>query len=233
MSQKIAAKIRSALRQNSDQKQAASLKKYFKEPIKCYGLKVPQCRAVAKQFYPLVSGNIDLTIEVADRLLRSGFMEEAFVAVELLKRIARRLEPEHFSTIDRWVDYLTNWANTDDLSAHIIGDLITRHPDRIRKLVQWTSSPNLWRRRAAAVSLVLPARRGMFLKEVLAIADRLMDDQDDMVQKGVGWVLKEASVQHQQEIHQYLLKWKTKASALTLRYASEKLPKTKKVLKTK
>lgn len=225
--------IRSALRRDSNQKQAASLKKYFKEPIKCYGLKVPQCREIAKQFYPLVEGDVNITIEVADQLLRSGVMEEAFVAVELLKRATKGLKSEHFRILDRWVDYLTNWANTDDLSAHIIGDLIMRHPDKIENLVEWTSSSNRWRRRAAAVSLVLPARRGMFLKEILLISDRLMEDQDDMVQKGVGWMLKEASVEHQEEIHHHLLKWKAKASSLTLRYASKKLPKTKKVLKTR
>ncbi len=71
------------------------------------------------------------------------------------------------------------------------------------------------------------------LQEALAISDRLMTDGDDMVQKGVGWLLKEASREHPDEIREYLLRWREEAPALTLRYASEKLPKDKRVLKTK
>jgi 3-methyladenine DNA glycosylase AlkD len=71
------------------------------------------------------------------------------------------------------------------------------------------------------------------LDQVFQIADRLMADGDDMVRKGVGWLLKEASKEHPQEIRDYLLKWREEASALVLRYASEKLPKEMRVLKTK
>jgi 3-methyladenine DNA glycosylase AlkD len=70
------------------------------------------------------------------------------------------------------------------------------------------------------------------LEEALTIADRLMTDGDDMVQKGVGWLLKEASKEHPDEIREYLLKWREEAPALILRYASEKLPKDNWVLKT-
>jgi len=69
--------------------------------------------------------------------------------------------------------------------------------------------------------------------QVFVITDRLMTDGDDMVRKGVGWLLKEVSKEHPQEIRDYLLKWREKTSALTLRYASEKLPKEMRVLKTK
>jgi 3-methyladenine DNA glycosylase AlkD len=54
-----------------------------------------------------------------------------------------------------------------------------------------------------------------------------------MVQKGVGWMLKEASKRHPEEVRTYLLRWREKSPALILRYASEKLPKDLRVLKTK
>jgi 3-methyladenine DNA glycosylase AlkD len=71
------------------------------------------------------------------------------------------------------------------------------------------------------------------LEEAFTIADRMMEDDDDMVQKGVGWLLKEASKKNPEEVRGYLLKWRDKASALVLRYASEKLPKDRRVLKTR
>ena len=71
------------------------------------------------------------------------------------------------------------------------------------------------------------------LEEAFTVADRLMEDDDDMVQKGVGWLLKEASKKNPEEVRSYLLNWRDRTSALVLRYASEKLPKDIRVLKTR
>ena len=71
------------------------------------------------------------------------------------------------------------------------------------------------------------------LEEAFALADRLMEDDDDMVQKGVGWLLKEASKKNPEKVRGYLLNWRDRTSALVLRYASEKLPKDRRVLKTR
>ncbi len=106
-------------------------------------------------------------------------------------------------------------------------------PRHSQRLLEWTGSGNRWRRRAAAVSLVPIARRGEMLEEAFTIAERLMTDGDDMVQKGVGWLLKETSREHPDEVREFLLRWRDRTSALVLRYASEKLPKDMRVLKTK
>ncbi|MDH5783526.1 MAG: DNA alkylation repair protein [Candidatus Bathyarchaeota archaeon] len=92
----------------------------------------------------------------------------------------------------------------------------------------WTSKKN-----DEAVSLIVPARKDRFLNEVFLVAERLMTDNDDMVQKGVGFLLKEASRKHPKEIHDFLLKWKEKAPAPLLRYASKLLPENMRVQKTR
>lgn len=48
----------------------------------------------------------------------------------------------------------------------------------------------MWMRRAAAVSLIIPAKEGKFLEEAFEISDILMADKEDLVQKGYGWLLK-------------------------------------------
>ena len=108
---------------------------------------------------------------------------------------------------------------------------VRKDPRLVERLFEWNSSENRWRRRASAVSPVPIARGEEMLEDVFRIADRLMDDGDDMVQKGVGWLLKEASKKHPKEMREYLIKWKPKTSALILCYASEKLPNDKRVLK--
>ena len=74
------------------------------------------------------------------------------------------------------------------------------------------------------MTLILPARKGDFLKEVFEIADLLLEDRDDMVQKGYGWMLKEASKKHQAEVFDYVMKRKAKMPRTALRYAIEKMP---------
>jgi len=135
--------------------------------------------------------------------------------------------------VDEWVDFLNNWANTDHFTTHHISECIKDDPSLVEQLIKWTGSDNRWRRRASAVTMVPMARKGEMLEDVFRIADHLMVDRDDMVQKGVGWMLKEASKEHPTEIHRYLLKWRKKTSGLTLRYASEKLPTELKVRKTR
>jgi 3-methyladenine DNA glycosylase AlkD len=80
-------------------------------------------------------------------------------------------------------------------------------------------------RRAAAVSLIVPAKHGKFLKESMEIADLLLTDNDDMVQKGYGWLLKEASRKHTEEIYSYVMKNKRMMPRTALRYAIELMPK--------
>ena len=56
------------------------------------------------------------------------------------------------------------------------------------------------------MSLIIPAKKGDFLQDALEISDMLLRDEDDMVQKGYGWLLKEESRKHQKEVLDYVLK---------------------------
>ena len=233
MSSEITAEIRSEILKRADAENAERLKRFFKEPVNCLGLKSAQIKDVVKLVYPKIKGNLPLALEVAEDLLESKVIEEASVGIELLRRMTKRFTPDLFDVFDGWVDHLTNWANTDGLSSWLISETIRLGPGLVERLLHWTGSENRWRRRAAAVSLVPIARRGDMLDEAFAVAERLMTDGDEMVQKGVGWLLKEASRRHPEEVREFLLRWSERAPALVLRYASEKLPEDMRVLKTK
>jgi 3-methyladenine DNA glycosylase AlkD len=103
--------------------------------------------------------------------------------------------------------------------------IIEMFPDCLSGLMEWTKSPNRWMRGAAAVSLIVPARKGKFLKEIFLIADMLFDDRDDMVQKGYGWLLKVASKPYHKEVFDYVYVRRAAMSRTALRYAIEKMPK--------
>jgi 3-methyladenine DNA glycosylase AlkD len=98
------------------------------------------------------------------------------------------------------------------------------YPENLSQLKKFATSGNRWVRRAAAVSLIVPARRGKFLPDILQIADLLLLDKDDLVQKGYGWMLKAASQADQQSVFNYVMEKKAVMPRTALRYAIEKMP---------
>jgi len=103
--------------------------------------------------------------------------------------------------------------------------LAGQFPEYTDELKCWTRSENRWMRRAAAVSLIVPAKHGKFLPEALGIAELLLTDSDDLVQKGYGWLLKEASRKHTEEVFAFVMKNKKEMPRTALRYAIELMPK--------
>lgn len=100
---------------------------------------------------------------------------------------------EDFQIFDRWIsNYVGNWTSCDTLCNHSLGEFIERYPQFTVELKDWTASDNRWKKRASAVTFIIPARKGLFLPEILEIAEKPLADPDDLVQKGYGWMLKAA-----------------------------------------
>ncbi|NYT18877.1 MAG: DNA alkylation repair protein, partial [Methanosarcinales archaeon] len=204
---KTIAKIRKELEQNADEQTKISSSRFFKEEIKCYGVKVAAVRKIANDYFKIISGKSKKEVySLCEELLRSDYIEEAFIAFEWSYSLRDQYEPEDLEVFESWIgDYVNNWAKCDFLCNYTMGSFIEMYPQYLGSLKTWTSSDNRWFRRAAAVTLILPARRGDFLDVVLEIADLLLTDKDDLVQKGYGWMLKEASKNHQQAIFDYVM----------------------------
>jgi 3-methyladenine DNA glycosylase AlkD len=124
-----------------------------------------------------------------------------------------------------WIDkYIDNWAECDTFCNHTMDRFLDRFPQAIDQIKTWATSDNRWLKRAAAVSLIIPARKGKYLEEILEIADSMLHSKDDMVQKGYGWMLKEASKAHRQRVYEFVLSRRHVMPRTALRYAIEKLP---------
>ncbi len=220
-------KIRIELQNKSDEKTLASSQNFFKEKIRFYGVKVPVITAISKEYFKLISTKAKSEIlYLCESLWQSGYIEESFIACNWSYVIHKRYEPEDFQVFERWIEkYVNNWASCDTLCNHTIGEFIEMYPEYIVKLKDFARSENRWMRRAAAVSLIIPARKGKFIADIVEIADILLLDKDDLVQKGYGWMLKAASEANQQVIFDYVIRNKTYMPRTSLRYAIEKMPK--------
>jgi 3-methyladenine DNA glycosylase AlkD len=232
-----AGSLRALLRAHADPANAAGAQRFFAGGVKTYGVRRQRLDAMTRDAVAALrtSGGLPAALRIAASLYRSGNMDEAALAARILARFQRKLGPEHFATLDRWVGWLRNWASCDSLCGQLLGPLIRRHPELVKPIVPWTRARHRWRRRASVVSLIPLARHGERLPPILKIADRVLGDKDDMVQKGVGWLLKEATRGQPDVIVRYLPARRTRTSRLVLRYACELLPPAKRarVLKTR
>lgn len=225
--QEIIANIREELQKNASEEAKTATLRFFKEEIKAYGVKSPTVQKIAKQIRK-ESGIKDKTtiLNICEALWQSGMIEESFVACEWSNAIEKSYLPEDFATFERWIkNYVSNWASCDTLCNHTVGEFVMMYPEFVSKLKEFAHSDNRWVKRAAAVTLIIPARKGLFLNDIFEIADTMLTDPDDMVQKGYGWMLKAASEAHQQEVFEYVMKNKAIMPRTSLRYAIEKMPK--------
>jgi len=182
-------------------------------------------KIIKKHFEKIKDKNKKDVFSLCEELLESGYCEDAFIAFDWAYRLHKKYEPDDFPMFERWIkEYVDNWAKCDTLCNHSVGSFIEQFPQYIDNLKGWTKSDNRWLRRASAVTLILPARKGSFLKEIFEISDSLLKDKDDLVQKGYGWMLKEASKAHQKDVFDYVMRNKKVMPRTALRYSIEKLP---------
>ncbi len=228
-------RLRAELKKNADPAAKKSFQRFFKEGVTCYGVKTPAVRRIAGAFWgevkPLGKTGI---FALCEDLLRSGLMEEASMVTLWVPRLAGQFEKNDLAVFRKWIDlYIDNWAKCDGFCNHSVGDLLEKLPECIDEVKTWTRSRNRWMKRAAAVSLIVPAKKGKFLPDVFEIADALLGDEDDMVQKGYGWLLKEASRLHPQDVFKYVIRNKNRMPRTALRYAVELMPAEKKKIAMK
>ncbi len=223
----VIARLRKELQDHADPVTQKTATRFFKEEIHCYGIKTATVVAIAKKYWKEVQSRDKPEIfSLCEELYRSGMMEEAFVVSAWAHLLSDRFDREDLAVFRRWIDtYITNWAECDGFCNHAMGDFFEKYPELIAELMRWTESKNRWMRRAAAVSLIVPAKHGKFLNDAIAIADLLLVDPDDMVQKGYGWLLKEASRKHTDEVFSYVMMHKKRMPRTALRYAIELMPK--------
>jgi 3-methyladenine DNA glycosylase AlkD len=219
--------IRTDLQAYADDKTRESVKHFFKEAIKVYGVKTATVEKIAKKYWPTVKiyGKQDI-FALCEDLFRSDYMEEASIVSDWLPSYIHYLEPNDLVTFKRWIEtYINNWAKCDSFCNHTIGDMILKYPQVVAEVKTWAKNSNRWMKRASAVSLIVPAKHGLFLAEALEICNILLQDGDDLVQKGYGWLLKEESRVHQKEIFNYVVDHRAVMPRTALRYSIELMPK--------
>jgi len=226
-------KIRKQLNESSDEKNRISGQRYFKENVLLYGVKSTEVKKISVSILREIKDfEKKVVFEICEKLFQSGYLEESFIACDLSYSLRKNYSIDDFNVFENWISsYVNNWATCDTLCNHSVGELLEQFPILVENLIEkWTISENRWMKRAAAVSLIIPARKGKFLNEIIKISNILLLDKDDLVQKGYGWLLKVSSEKHLDTIFNYVVKNRSIMPRTSLRYAIEKMtPELKKI----
>ncbi len=216
----------SLLKKNADPGQARINQRFFKEPVKSYGLRAEAIRSLGKEIYERIKPQwkVEEVISLGDILAPNPYIEAKVLVALLLHKFSRDLPKSLFFKIKEWLssDYFNNWAAVDSLCPDVLGSLLLKYPELKESIIKWPKSSNRWLRRAAAVSFIRIARKGRMLDTIYKIAASLFGDDEDIVQKAIGWLLKEAGKTDSCRLKDFLLKHGPSVPRTTLRYAIEK-----------
>jgi 3-methyladenine DNA glycosylase AlkD len=226
----IADHIRRVLLDGGSAPHSAEVQWFFKEEVKSRGWYTAELRRVAVRFRRtlLKEHGLPYLVLVADQLYRGEILDEKVFAVFLLEKNVSDFTEQHFRLFTKWLDRVSSWADHDALVHYLIGPMIAADEKRTGRIYTWTKSRNRWRRRAAAVSLIrairIPAGRARAFRHMKDITGVLLNDPDDIVQKGLAWLLRETAKADPKLTVPFLISIRMRAPRLVLRTACETLP---------
>jgi|SRR5580704_11330141 3-methyladenine DNA glycosylase AlkD len=222
----IAGEIRQFLRDGGSAEHATGVQWFFKEEIKSHGWYTAKLRSAARHFRRRIRKELglDFLLQVADKLFAGWVLEEKVFAVFLLEKLTEEFGDAEFRLFESWLPRISSWADHDGLVHYLIAPMVAAHPARTERVFRWAKSRDRWHRRAACVALIQGTRKKMFFPEIKRLSDLLLSDPDDMVQKGLGWLLRETAKADAKRTVPYLMSIRERAPRLVLRTACETLP---------
>ncbi len=222
----IAAHIRRVLKDGGSAPHSEEVQWFFKEEVKSRGWYTHELRKVAVRFRRTIRRELGMPflVQVADKLFSGRVLEEKVFAVFLLEKLTHDFGDAEFRLFESWLPRISSWADHDALVHYLIAPMVAAKPARVKTVFRWAKSRNRWHRRAACVALIQGTRRRMFVPEIKRLSDQVLSDEDDMVQKGLGWLLRETAKFNAKRTVPYLMSIRNRAPRLVLRTACETLP---------
>lgn len=223
----MAAEIQKEMSILGDSRTASFLQKFFKTGPGEYGagdlfrgIRVPVLRKLAKEYR-------SLTLAEAKELLHSFYHEDRLLALLILvHHYSRSDDADKAKVYDLYLGntrFINNWDLVDASAPHIVGDFL-RDKDR-DVLYRLAQSGDLWERRIAIMATFRFIKHGE-VGETLKIAQMLLSDEEDLIHKAVGWMLREVGKRNLDAERRFLSSHCKRMPRVMLRYAIEKFPES-------
>jgi 3-methyladenine DNA glycosylase AlkD len=196
----------------------------YGEGDKFLGVKVPETRAVAREYK-------NASWETIRELSKGEYHEDRLCAVVILTSQFEKAKDKDLRT-DLFKKYLSlydsgciNSWDLVDVSANRFGRELIDDPRAIEFLLKRAKSKNLWIQRSAVI-LTFPMIAQFDLAPTLAICEELLDHPHDLIHKAVGWSLREVGKKDLRAWRDFLEQHSATMPRTALRYAIEKLSET-------
>ncbi|MFA6753584.1 MAG: putative glycoside hydrolase [Candidatus Paceibacterota bacterium] len=214
--------IEKEIQKLKNKKRAKACSRYFKTKKGEYGegdvflgVDVPSLRIISKKYFK------EIPLKKVSELLKSNIHEYRFTAlVILVEKYKVMKKKEIFSFYLKNIKGVNNWDLVDTSAPKIIGDFLQDKEKDI--LYDFAKSKDIWKRRIAIISTLSFISKNEF-KDALKISKILLEDDNDLINKATGWVLREVGKKNKKALLDFLQKNKGKMKRTTLRYAIEKL----------
>jgi 3-methyladenine DNA glycosylase AlkD len=225
---KIITTIQNELRRSGNKVIATHSQRFFKtgkgeygEGDKFLGIRVPVLRKLAGKYR-------EIAIDEVSHLLKSQFHEERLLALFMLIdifKVAREKDKKKIYTL--YLDstkFINNWDLVDCSAEHIVGAYLQAIDKKL--LYNLAKSSSLWKRRISIMSTFHFIKHNKFT-DTLKIAKILLHDEEDLIHKAVGWMLREIGKRDSEVEERFLNKHYKSMPRTMLRYAIEKFPEEK------
>lgn len=223
--EKIQTDMRKRLKPHIDEAYLDKISELVHTGWQVMGVRVPQIRAVTKdlyQAYPAVT--IDDIMELVDDAFQEQIREEALCGIYWLTTKQKQFDIWLWPLIDRWVEGIVDWEVCDLLAAGVAAPIVHHNLQLVDQLVNWANFPNQWRRRfAVSTAAALNQKKRAHVPETLRICHELMEEEEAIVRKAVGWALREASKHDTEAVFEFLRSWKGNGNKTIIREGGAKL----------
>jgi 3-methyladenine DNA glycosylase AlkD len=215
--------VQKGLRQDASPEQAIRTQRFFTETPPILGTPIGVSEQLGKVLALQVrrTGDLSDAIWLAGRLYSTGYVEEGACASTLLDPFHKRFNLDDWNTFDGWLDGFTCWATTDSFCLKVAAHVVARCGPPVDWLVLWAQDRSIWKRRASLVSLMRCVRVAQEVELAFTLCDMLLADEQPLVQKAIGWILKELCKGDQAATEAYLQTRAPRLIRSTAAYARE------------
>jgi len=220
-------KLRKALRQVGNQVKASAMQAYMKSAMPYHGVPTPLLRQVCKATFADVqfSTAAHWQSQVLDLWRGARFREERYSALYLAgdRRATPFQTPSAMKMYEELIVTGAWWDYVDDIASHRVGPILRDYPAPMRrKMLTWSKSNNLWKRRTAIIcQLGFKAETDFDL--LYACIEPSLGSREFFLQKAIGWALRQYAWTDGAEIKKYVRLNRTRLSALSCREALKNL----------
>jgi len=218
--------FRKVLKEKANPERAVNEKAYLKSPYKFFGVSVPITEKIARDFKRAHMGaSSEFIIELVKRLWDSEYHDEKRLGLRILQCYPGYLGLSAMPMLEDMLKQATGWDFVDNISIHLVGTILEKDKRAFTYLKKWGRSGNFWIRRASLISQVLLFRKGIGDNRLFfRLAEDMIGEKEFFIRKAIGWALREMSKTDPDSVFDFLIKIKDRASSLTLREGSKRLP---------